>query len=119
MNIRPPLTPNAEIGTSASIDRVTEVDRLAALELIDYEAVRVERAKELGFGASVLDKLRDEKRRELRLEPPRGGDGQGQPLKPDDIMPWPDPIEGDRAASGLSITFQKYMRMSRANGGVA
>jgi len=60
MNIRPPLTPNAEIGTSASIDRVTEVDSLAALELIDYEAVRVERAKELGFGASVLDKLRDE-----------------------------------------------------------
>jgi putative DNA primase/helicase len=118
MNIRAPLTPNAEIGESASIDRVTEIERLAALELVDYEAVRVERAKELGFRASVLDKLRDEKRRELRLEPPRDGDGQGRPLKPDDIIPWPDPIEGDRAALSLSIAFQKYMRISRAQAGV-
>jgi putative DNA primase/helicase len=118
MNIRAPLTPNVENGTSTSIDRVTEIERLAALELVDYEVVRVERAKELGFRASVLDTLRDEKRRELRLEPPRGGDGQGQPLKPDDIMPWPDPIEGDRAASSLSIAFQKYMRISRAQADV-
>ena len=53
MNIRAPLTPNVENGTSASIDRVTEIERLAALELVDYEAVRVERAKELGFRASA------------------------------------------------------------------
>src|SRR5215469_12412722 len=117
MNVRAPL-PDAKIGTPASIDRVTEIERLAALERVDYEAVRVERAKELGFRASVLDKLRDDKRRELRLESPRGGDSQGQPLKPDDIMPWPDPIEGDRAASSLSITFQKYMRMSQAQADV-
>ena len=118
MNIRAPLTPNVENGTSASIDRVTEIERLAALELVDYEVVRVERAKELGLRASVLDTLRDEKRRELRLELPRGGDGQGQPLKPDDIMPWPDPIEGDRVASSLSIKFQKYVRMSQTQADV-
>ena len=46
-------------------DRVVEIERLAALEPIDYEVARVEAAKRLRIRASVLDRAVARKRREL------------------------------------------------------
>jgi hypothetical protein len=41
--------------TAEDIDRVVEIERLAALDPIDYDVARVEAAKRLGVRASVLD----------------------------------------------------------------
>jgi hypothetical protein len=44
--------------TTPSIDRATGIERLAALESIDYEAVRVDEAKRLGIRSGILDARR-------------------------------------------------------------
>src|SRR5262249_36759080 len=94
------------------IDRAVEIERLAALDTAQYEIARNEAADKLGFRASILDQLRDEKRRELRLDNARGDDGQGRPLTLPEVMPWADPIEGDHVAEALKATFKRYIRMS-------
>jgi hypothetical protein len=99
-------------------DRTVEIERIAALDAAQYETVRNEFAGKLGFRASVLDKLRDEKRRELHLENGKSDDCQGRPLALPDVMPWPDPIDGDRAAEALKATFKRYIRMSEAEADV-
>jgi hypothetical protein len=50
------------------LDRVTEIERLATLDAIDYEAARAAAASRLGFRSSVLDSEVKKKRRELDLE---------------------------------------------------
>jgi len=42
--------------TAPSVDRATEIERLAALESINYEVVRVEEAKRLGIRPRILDR---------------------------------------------------------------
>jgi putative DNA primase/helicase len=100
------------------IDRAVEIERLAALDTAQYEIARNEAADKLGYRASVLDKLRDEKRRALRLEGTKSDDGQGRPLTLPEVMPWPDPVEGDRVAEALKATFKRYIRMSDAEAAV-
>ena len=51
----------------AAIDLVIKIERLAALDPIGYEAVRVKEAERLSFRISVLDKLVAQKRRALVL----------------------------------------------------
>ena len=96
------------------IDRIVEIERLANLEPIDYEAARGPASERLGVRTSVLDNEVKKKRRELRLDNANGDDGKGRPLALPDVMPWPDEIEGDRIASALSATFKRYVRMSDA-----
>jgi putative DNA primase/helicase len=107
-----------EIVAGLPIDRAVEIERLASLEVADYEMARRKAAKSLGIRVSILDDLRERKRRELKLDLPEGDVGQGRPLKPRDILPWPDPIVGDRISSSLSVAFQKYVRMSHAQADV-
>src|SRR5262249_32710809 len=76
------------------IDRAVEIERLAALDTVDYEIARKEAADQLGIRASVLDDLRIQKRRELKLDNAKSDDGQGRTLALPEVMPWPDPIEG-------------------------
>ena len=94
------------------VDRAVEIERLAALEAVDYEIARKGAADRLGIRASVLDGLRDQKRRELKLDTAKADDGQGRPLAFPDVLPWPEPIEGDRVAEALRATFRRYIRMS-------
>lgn len=101
-------------GNGAPIDRAVEIERLAALEFVDYEVARKAAAEQLGIRASVLDDLRAQKRRELKLDKAKGEEGQGRPLALPEIMPWPEPIEGDRVAEVLKATFKRYIRMSDA-----
>jgi hypothetical protein len=71
--------------TAPSIDRATEIERLAALESIDYEVVRVDEAKRLGIRSGILDQEVAKKRRALGLEGTDGDPRQGRAVKILDI----------------------------------
>jgi Protein of unknown function (DUF3631) len=106
---------SAKPTTKAAVDRVTELERLAALDTGQYEVERKNAAAKLGFRAPVLDELREEKRREMKLDSPSVGDaGQGRTLQFREFLPWPDEMEGGRIATALSATFKRFVRMSDA-----
>jgi energy-coupling factor transporter ATP-binding protein EcfA2 len=100
--------------TAPSIDRATEIERLAVLESIDYDVVRVDEAKRLGIRARILDQEVTKKRRALGLEGTDGDPGQGRAVKILDILPWPDPVEGDHVAEALRATIRRYAVLSDA-----
>lgn len=66
---------DVELGTGLPIDRAAEIERLARLDPIDYETARGPAAERLGVRTSVLDNEVRKKRRELRLENGKRGDG--------------------------------------------
>ena len=70
-----------------AVDMIVEVERLAALGLINYEVARVDASKRLGIRASVLDQAVAKKLRELGLESNKGDDGQGRAVKIIDPLP--------------------------------
>jgi hypothetical protein len=100
--------------TAPSIDRATEIERLAALDSINYEVVRRDEAKRLSMRPGVLDQEVAKARRALRLE--RNGEnlGQGRAVEIPDILPWVDAIEGDRVATGLASALKRYVVLSDA-----
>jgi hypothetical protein len=104
--------------TLVQLDRVVEIERLAALDTVDYEIARKGAADQLGIRASVLDGLRAQKRRELKLESVKTDQCQGRSLALPEVMPWPEPIEGDRVAEALKATIKRYIRMSDAEADV-
>jgi hypothetical protein len=73
------------------LDRTTEIERLAALEPIDYEVARRDAAKRLNVRAYILDREVARKRREFGLAADDGDSGQGRAVKIDDVLPWPRP----------------------------
>jgi hypothetical protein len=89
------------------IDRVVEIARLAALDPINYEVARAEAAKRLGIRAFVLDRAVAKKRRELGLET-NDDDGQGRTVKILDVLPWHEPVDGDRIATTLAAAVKTY-----------
>jgi hypothetical protein len=92
----------------SDIDRAVEIERLASLESIDYEIARVEAAKLLGVRAHVLDRAVAKKRRALGLDTRQGDDGQGRAVKIVDVLPWPEPVGGDRIATTLAAVLKTY-----------
>ena len=101
--------------TAPSVDRATEIERLAALETINYEVVRIDEAKRLGIRSRILDQEVAKKRRALGLEGTTDGDpGQGRAVKILDILPWPDPVDGDHVAEALRATIRRYAVLSDA-----
>jgi len=65
-----------------AVDRVAEIERLAALDPLVYEATRAEAAKRLRFRATALDRAVKKKRRELGLDDDGDDDdGQGRQSK--------------------------------------
>ena len=97
---------------SDPIDRVVEIERLAALDPLDYEVARAEAAKRLGMRAHVLDLAVKKKRRELRLEPGEDDDGQGRAVKIVDVLPWHEPVTGDYIAETLVAVVKTYAVLS-------
>ena len=104
--------------TLVQLDRAVEIERLATLDTVDYEVARKDAADQLGIRASVLDDLRSQKRRELKLDSAKADDGQGRTLALPEVIPWPELIEGDRVAEALKATIKRYMRMSDAEADV-
>jgi hypothetical protein len=76
------------VAAGNELDRVVEIERLAALEPIDYEAARADAAKRLGVRTTVLDREVGKKRRELGLQDIQYDPGQGRAVKIADILPW-------------------------------
>ena len=90
------------------IDRVVEIERLANLEPVDYEAVRVEAAVRLKVRTSILDREVNKKRRALGLETNRDDDGQGRAVKMVDVLPYDETVDGDMLASALAAAVKTY-----------
>jgi putative DNA primase/helicase len=94
------------------LDRTTEIERLAALEPFSYEVARTDAAKRLNVRAHILDREVARKRREFGLAADDGDSGQGRAVKIDDVLPWPDPVEGDHVASALAAGIKRYVVLS-------
>jgi putative DNA primase/helicase len=95
------------VAIAYEVDRVVEIERLAALESIDYEVVRVEAAKRLGVRTSLLDREVTKKRRALGLETDHD-DGKGQAVKIADVLPWHEAVAGDQIATTLAAAAKTY-----------
>lgn len=98
--------------TTPGVDRVTEIERLAALDPINYEAIRVDEGKRLGMRQRILDQEVAKKRRALGLESGEADPGQGRAIKIPDVLPWPDTVEGDHVASALAAALKNYVVLS-------
>lgn len=68
----------AGLDCNTEIDRATEIERLAALEPIEYGVVRNDTADRLGVRARILDAEVKKKRRELGLDKSTDESGQGR-----------------------------------------
>jgi putative DNA primase/helicase len=90
------------------VDRVAEIERLAALDPIDYEVARIEAAKRLGMRASMLDRIVAAKRRELGLDIADDDNGQGRAVKITDVLSWNEPVGGDQIATTLAAVVKTY-----------
>jgi len=93
-------------------DRAAEIERLAALDPINYEVARAEAAKRLGMRAHILDRVVAKKRRELGLETDDDDDGQGRAVKIVDVLPWHEPVAGDHIAETLAAAVKTYAVLS-------
>jgi hypothetical protein len=93
------------------VDRAVEIERLAALDPIDYEAARVDASSRLAIRSHVLDKEVAKKRRALGLAD-NADEGQGRAVKIADPLPWPESIEGDRIAETLVAAIKTYAVIS-------
>src|SRR5262249_13206398 len=98
--------------TDPGMDRATEIERLAALESINYEVVRRAEAKRLGMRSKILDQEVTKARRALGLESNGDDPGQGRAVKIPEILPWADAIEGDRVATGLAAALKRHVVLS-------
>lgn len=105
--------PSKKRGVSEPIDRVVEIERLATLDPIDYEAGRIEAAMRLKVRASVLDREVTKKRCALGLET-NDTHGQGRAVKIVDVLPWHEPVDGDRIATMLAAAVKIYLVVSDA-----
>ena len=94
------------------IDRAVEIERLAALEAIDYEVARKDAADRIGIRASTLDREVAKKRRALGLDKSDDDAGQGRAVTIQDVLPWAEAIEGDRVATGLAAALKRYVVLS-------
>jgi hypothetical protein len=93
-------------------DRIVEIEQLAALEPIDYEAVRGAAAKRLGVRARILDREVARTRRVLGIDNGEDDDGQGNAVRIPDIAPWLEPIDGDFVATALAAAVKTYAVLS-------
>jgi putative DNA primase/helicase len=91
------------------IDRSAEIERLAALEPVDYEIARVEAANRLRIRASILDREVKKKRRALGFETDKDDKGQGRAVKIVDVLPWQEPVDGEMLATVLTCAIKTYV----------
>jgi putative DNA primase/helicase len=81
-----------------------EIARLAALSLLHYEQQRKAAAIGLSIRVSVLDDMVEAAR-----PPGSGGVGQGTPLNIVEIVPWSDPVEGEKLITDLVKAIRSHV----------
>ena len=104
--------PKSKSCKNVDVDRVTEIERLATLDSINYEIARAEAALCLKMRALVLDREVIKKRRTLGLETDKDDNGQGRAVKIIDPLPWHEPVGGDRLATTLVAAVKTYLVVS-------
>jgi putative DNA primase/helicase len=102
---------DVEIDGEYEIDRTVEIERLAALDPIDYDVARAEAANRLGIRTATLDSVIAKKRRDLGLQTDDNEVGQGRAVKMSDVLRWPDPISGSDLATQLAAAAKTYAVM--------
>ncbi len=81
---------------------VEELDRLAALPVLEYEKVREAEAKALGVRVLILDGLVAQRRREIKAQAKGNGlDGE--------LEPWPDPVDGAALLGAFRDTIRAHV----------
>ena len=107
----PPVEPEPAVddGNPAPDDVDATIAHLAGLSLPAYDRERKPAAERLGLRAPILDKLvaaaRPEDVRDERT---------GRPLRPKEIEPWQDEVDGAAMFGELSAEFSAYIIMSHA-----
>jgi hypothetical protein len=88
-------------------EQQTEIARLAALPSVQYDQQRIEAAKQLGIRVGTLDQLVDCVR-------PRRDDvvGQGTPLSFAAIVPYPEPVDGEKLIADMEAAIRKHVVLS-------
>jgi putative DNA primase/helicase len=91
-----------------SLDAINEVLRLSQLSRTQYEVVRKAKAKQLHLRAPVLDQI-------IANLQPQLGDGddmQGTKIEFEQIVPWPDAVEGEALMTDMIAAIRKYVVLS-------
>ncbi len=82
-----------------------EIDRLAALNLLDYDRQRGAAAKRLGIRSDTLDKLV----KEARGDKVETGGGKAMCFR--EVQPWSDPVNIGELLNELTASVQRFMSL--------
>ncbi len=97
--------PESTAQADAPVQSADEVIKsLAKLTKLDYEKVRQEKAKSLGFRPTILDNL-------VKTERAKGSgiEGDGKQLPFSEVEPHPDPIDPAQLLSEVSDTIRQFI----------
>lgn len=100
-----PPPPDADASGHADDD--AEIERLAALNPIQYDRQRKATAKRLGIRPETLDKLV----KAARGEPDKDSGAGGSALEFDDVEPWPDKVDGAALLTDLAASVKRHMAL--------
>ena len=90
-----------EAAESAGLDIEAEINRLAVLSKVEYEACRKDEAKRLGFRTSVLDDAVQDRR--PRTENPKASLDFSMP------EPWPDAVNGAQLLDDIVSAIRRFV----------
>jgi hypothetical protein len=94
--------------TTAPVDRIAEIKRLAALDPLDYDVTRINAAKQLGIRVHVLDSYVSAERRSVGLGNGESDAGQGRTVTIPKVLAWHEPVGGDQIATTLAAVVKTY-----------
>jgi len=98
--------PPADEATSHADDDA-EIERLAALNPIQYDRQRTAAAKRLGIRGDTLDKLV----KGARGEPDKDSNAGGSALEFPDVEPWHEPVDGAALLNELAASVKRHMAL--------
>jgi hypothetical protein len=96
-------------GNSKSLTLTTpeaiSIEEAAKLALIDYDRQREALAEKLGIRLSTLDE-------EVKAARRVGAPGQGTSVTVEDVVPWPDPVDGEKLLDEMATAIMSHIAMS-------
>jgi Protein of unknown function (DUF3631) len=104
----PPAPAEGDEDEGEEVDDDAEIARLAKLKPLAFEREAKATAKRLGCPVSLLRKL---------VVLARGdsvASGQGEPIEPGEVEPWPDPVDGAALLTALTAVIRRYVVLAAA-----
>jgi len=102
-----PPPPDADADASGHADDDAEIERLAALNPIQYDRQRTAAAKRLGIRPDTLDKLV----KAARGDKDKDSNAGGSALEFDDVEPWPEAVDGAALLNALAASVKRHMAL--------